>query len=657
MAIHWQVKFRSLRSNNLFTANIYDNSYTSSTPVQLTGAAVPFETMEDDTEDMFVPVRMQSGYLRIVDDGTINWRSIIPATDTSRPVKLTNSNGDVLWQGFLQAQNFGSSLFVTPQQHDFPLQCSLAVTSITEVDYLQIEMQNFAYLLREIILSIPQVCRPYTIYVQGGSDAQEWLMKKIDWQNFVNVKKDGSIEANKNLYECLESMCRYWGWTARTYGENLYLTCVDDSTEPNFLRLSLDDLLYLAVGTTAGTNVGPLSSVTFGTDIYASENNTDYQERGPNKAVVTSDGNTADSEVVKAFPDSVLKTMYSGGFYTETYDNGLRAFITNNISSFADNMLVGTCASDVSFNAMRVVDQGLTIDGQDYTAVRIKPTYNGTVLASFHTVYEHNYYDVPISGFSTGGLFMYGDVVRQGKRYEYANDNGTGKSFIRFKIGIGKTKNSALWYNNSAGTWSSTASEISVRVGGTEKREILWSARTNNANLQGFLYVDILGSNDMKHESEQGFIDRFDLVDFRVEFRRSVHAGISSVFDTYERASSQEYDAFNGTMVDQEWSSSNIFATDKDMEFGYGVLSNPDGTPFTGHNYGGVTQEPEQHLANRVATYWASSKRRLSCELMVGSAPDLTPMNKGIIDGTVLYPISISRNWRDDVMMVEFMQI
>ena len=126
MAIHWQVKFRSLRSNELYTVSIYDEYYTG-TPVQLTGAAQPFETQEDNG-DIFTPVLTQSGYLRIVDTGkdnagnTFNWRNFIPTNDIDRPVKMTDSNGNTVWMGFLQAQNFGSTLFELPQVREFPLQ-------------------------------------------------------------------------------------------------------------------------------------------------------------------------------------------------------------------------------------------------------------------------------------------------------------------------------------------------------------------------------------------------------------------------------------------------------------------------------------------------------------------------------------------------------
>lgn len=62
------MKFRSQRANTLYTVSIYKDYYTGD-PTELIGAANPFETQEDDSEDVFKPVRTQSGYLRIVDNG------------------------------------------------------------------------------------------------------------------------------------------------------------------------------------------------------------------------------------------------------------------------------------------------------------------------------------------------------------------------------------------------------------------------------------------------------------------------------------------------------------------------------------------------------------------------------------------------------------
>ena len=89
MAIHWQIHFKSLRVGALATVNIYDADYTGD-PIPLKGGAEPFVTQEDDDEDIFTPVRTQSGYIRIVDDGkdangnAFNWKDLVPSTDVDR---------------------------------------------------------------------------------------------------------------------------------------------------------------------------------------------------------------------------------------------------------------------------------------------------------------------------------------------------------------------------------------------------------------------------------------------------------------------------------------------------------------------------------------------------------------------------------------------
>ena len=56
MAVHWQIKFRSLRANTLYTVNIYDEDYSGSTPVQLTGASEPITIEEDDNDNFFASI-------------------------------------------------------------------------------------------------------------------------------------------------------------------------------------------------------------------------------------------------------------------------------------------------------------------------------------------------------------------------------------------------------------------------------------------------------------------------------------------------------------------------------------------------------------------------------------------------------------------------
>jgi hypothetical protein len=197
-----------MRSNELLTVNIYDSTFSGEAMV-LRGAAEPFETQEEGGDDLFTPVRLQSGYLRIVDDGfaadgvtAFNWRDFIPTTDTDRPVTLTDASDNVLWQGFLQAQNFGATLFGNPQTREFPIQCGLSVTQGIDINFSQKEIRNFAYLIKQIVDSIPATCRPTHIMVQG--DAFIWLPKTIDWQLFADVNDEFVPVAKYKAYDCLE---------------------------------------------------------------------------------------------------------------------------------------------------------------------------------------------------------------------------------------------------------------------------------------------------------------------------------------------------------------------------------------------------------------------------------------------------------------------
>ena len=172
--IFWKIPFKSLRTGTDYTVNIYkDGALPSGYPLTLKGGAQPFVTEEDSDEDIFTPIRTQTGYLRFVDDGkaedssnqpqevTFNWKDIIPSTDTARPVTLTHhSDGQTVvdWQGFMQAQDFGSTLYGNPQEREFPIQCVLSVTQGTDINYQQTDKSSLPTLQRHQVEQSRGMC-------------------------------------------------------------------------------------------------------------------------------------------------------------------------------------------------------------------------------------------------------------------------------------------------------------------------------------------------------------------------------------------------------------------------------------------------------------------------------------------------------------------
>lgn len=654
MAIHWQVKFRSLRSNILFTANIYDDGYTGATPVQLTGAAVPFETQEDDSDDPFEPVRTQSGYLRFVDtrednDGNaFDWRTFIPTTDTDRPVTLTNEDGTVLWMGFMQAQNFGALLYDSPQEREFPLQCPLTVTSRADINYTQTQIQNFAYLLLQVVDGIPSPCRPTSFVVQGGAKAREWLTKRIDWQNFATTDDDGNLVPKYDLLQCLTEMCRFWGWTARINRQVLYLVSADDNTLSDFLTLSYVELAAISYGTSA---VGSISTgftpAGFGSDIFASVNNDDFQMRGPNKAVVTADGGSAEGNVLKAYPLKVLNDMYNLGFVSSgsvSYD------YTEDMRVISHNLLSGNCTANASFNVLRINPLPRREEAL-IPVIRIKQDYSGNVLAALETNIWHAYSD--------GNLRLTCEIYKDGEKFEDPIEDYPyyGNKQMRMRLGIGATRNIAKWWDGVR--WVDNETTFIAYIGGQDDRIfttdgsgsyffVIPTSWTTLDILYGKIFVDFLGSQDLT--------GGFDIASFNIQFERTPK------FRDYkdpEREGEHAYTATGENIVNNTYETDTIFTSFMYSVFGYGVVLTENFSFYHPVIIDGtmIGYSPEQHLADRIIDYWQVSRRKIDCELRSDKIMELTPRVVGTIDGTRVYPVSVSHNWRDEVERVIFIEL
>ena len=683
MAKNYTIQFKSLRAGTTYVVNIGGGT---GTPVPLMGGAQPFETQESDDEDMFCPIRTQSGYLRIIDNGkdangsAFDWKDLIPATDTSRPVTLT-ANGVTVWQGFMQAQDFGSVLYGNPQEREFPIQCVLTVTQGTDINYQQTGIQNFAYLLKQIVDAIPSAQRPTDFYIQGGADAQQWLLKKIDWQNYVSEDADGNLTARFNCYNCLEDMCAFWGWTARTKGTAMYLTCADDSAETNWLHLTDTNLTTMASGTTAGTTIDTFTTTnldkTNSGDIFASTGNDEYVQRGPMKATVSGDGNTADTNIIDYPPSFVLDAMlypakygittnteyeYYGEVGTirwqSTFMTNITSFPSVNVkSAFMEGSAVSGKASFATVTTAKVGTTTTQFGIEDTPVIRINKTYEaGVVLASLATTFEHS--------FKGGIMRLHGNVFVKGQKFTDPNDVGIGKKHMYIRLGIGATRNSAVWYDGD-NTWGSTPVSFKVNVGSNESLFYRSDNGKENININGVgrIFIDFMGSDDTDlvdgSYSGGGTEERrFFITDFALEYvhlRENADPRRKPL--EMKNDASASYVSSNNNKSSVEWNRDMVYVTMNLMKPGYGIIMNTDYTLAESANFNGTSARPEQHLADRVTTYWRTSKRRIATELRANVVPDITPRHKVVLDGTTAYPISISRQWRDDVLQLTVLEL
>lgn len=684
MAIHWQVKFKSLRAqdgNEDYTVSIYDADY-SGTPIQLKGGAEPFVTQEDDDEDLFQPIRQQSGYIRIVDDGkdasgnalASGWlRQLLPANDLSRPVVLTNGLGDTLWQGYMQAQNFSGTLYGNPQERDLPVQCVLSVLSAKDASTTEKDIHNFAWLLNYLLASIGLTpsSSPLGIdylFFQGKDFALDWLKKRIDWQNFVSIDEDGVVKSDYDHYTMLEDICKFWGWTARTHGRDLWFTCSDDEAgAPDFKKLTMSQLAAIANGTAEGTDFPneTYTSLTLTGDIFADNSNDDIMVRGASKAVVTADWNSAGKDWFTAWPTNVVKQMLelmwgNTVMYVVPNDGKMRisyAQYTNRKASVATTNMNVSCSSAGSLCLARFAEE--EVDLETYVSSMHMGHLASTPYIQMEANYAHIY---------DGNFQIRADVYSAGVKF--TKEGVSNIRTIKMRFGIGKTRATAKWYNGNNG-WSSTPTDFYGHVGfGDGKWRFGYILNgthvylTENINCiesaagkEGKVFIDIYSTNDFDID---GWPDsqEIDITGFALTYQRVVVDYIGGEMVYGDMLSRREYTAKNGNMSRAEWNNDVIYASGKiDSDFGFGLVFGTNNRPMSTASYASGDQEPEQHQANRVANYWASTRRMIRANLRSNEVPLISPGMFLTIDGTRCYPLSISHEWRDDVINVSLIEI
>ena len=693
MAIHWTVTFKTLRGGKTLTASVYDNLY-SGQPIALKGGAEPFVTNENNDDDPFKAIRTQTGALKIVDDGyaldgttPFNWRDLQPRSDHDRPVILTDDEDTILWQGFLQAQNFSGTLYEATQEREFPLQCALSILSSQYPNTTDQGIVNFAYLLNYISSMVSaasvSVINFTEFIIQGGSDAQAWLSKKFHWANLLSENNEDDIAPQYDLFTCLEDMCNFWGWEARTSGTRLYLMCTEDPTEQTALTLTPEQLATFATGTPVGTWIGnPFVRRDLTGNIFASNDNDDMWMNGPSEASVKADCNEQSSSAEFA-PPTVRKQMEDAGSYSWVAgeENMTGYFTTPMISSFTSNIMDGSVSGTLSAGFCR--RQIYSSTEQD------NPTkIDAFVLASDvePVVPVFSIQTKRMMSLSDGTLKLSGSVWMGEKQWDSAKDD----DYIKVRIGIGMTKATAKWFylkNNQNSTvishgWSSTVNDSRLTIGTGDIKGIsllVWAngpipftmpvnfdGIPTEQGMYGYVFVDFIGAYIDAYNGVGIPGGHYAIGNFKIEFSRektyiptSTQNSLRPREVKVDRVSTMDYTSLNENSIKNQQDIDLVYASDNNMKFGFGLVMEPNYSYMEEATYGNQSDHPEQHFADRIANFWSSAKRVITADLqtqIVEQTDMLTPRSHLVLGALHYRTLAISHQWRDDVTTIKMIQ-
>lgn len=249
MAIHWRVRFKSIGDTD-YSVNIYDSSY-SDNPVDLIGAAQPFCTTENYQYDLLMPVRISTGYIKVINTGDLS--DLLPMTPKDRFVTLT-SGATTLWQGYIQQEQFSQPWDVTPYELSFPVVSALGILSgyqIQKGDVPDIARvaEYLATALSATGATYTNIVFPAEIGMQSGGPWDALFRFGLQDINWFTYKNENLLDKTESRFDgvswlkFIEELMRSFGYTMYEHGTTIYIV---SKTINTYVSIPVSELQTLA---------------------------------------------------------------------------------------------------------------------------------------------------------------------------------------------------------------------------------------------------------------------------------------------------------------------------------------------------------------------------------------------------------------------------
>lgn len=264
-----QCRFQS-RTHQQYCVNISKQSDTSVQIKQLTGSEHPFTTSEANGDDIFMPVRQQTGYLRVLDNsgGTLI-DELLPENNTQKMVTLVNlTTGKTEWIGFLAAEVFTQPWGNELTELEFPLKSALACladvtmqTGVTGTNRLAMLVYNaFTSIFGEGEVPFTQL-----VFLDDLYYPCDQLLICANFEKFFSketIKNDSTetvVKVGVTYMEAMKSMCSIFGITLRQQGTSLVFGRYDNGGDfaVNIYTMEWGILQYIYNRTEAFPEVQP----------------------------------------------------------------------------------------------------------------------------------------------------------------------------------------------------------------------------------------------------------------------------------------------------------------------------------------------------------------------------------------------------------------
>lgn len=250
--LKWQIPFVNDKGEPR-TINIHVDGYVGESQL-LEGGDAPITTQEATVADMLEPIRTQTGYISVIDNGELE--GITPTSNTKHRVTLVDGADRVLWIGYMSAAEYSATWAANPNEVQLPIISRVeALGSIDMDSTLPMGMITFGELIAEAARAIGEVENVW-IPAEVSKSGEYWRVMKLtvsralffERNNGSNYDDPDYREYKCNSYkEMIEKIMSLFGWCLRERGMDWVIS---SPTATKYIRLTVAQLAIMAATTT-----------------------------------------------------------------------------------------------------------------------------------------------------------------------------------------------------------------------------------------------------------------------------------------------------------------------------------------------------------------------------------------------------------------------
>ena len=230
-------------------------------------AASPLTIEMDDNDDMLSPVRLTTGYLRVVGYN----RSLYPSRGSQ--IRITAAEGHTSgtdWRGYIQPQAYDIDVVTHPSDvYEIPVECPLSALAHIDLPVAYFgDFPSFGTILYYIMQT--QSSSWSTVYMPSTIEGQNVLSCCIDRRLLVETDSNGNEQPKYNCLEFIEEFCKFFGYCCRYDGNGgmLFMRMFKQQTSYAYISMSNLPSAY----SSSYWYTGNYSSITGSKANYASTN-------------------------------------------------------------------------------------------------------------------------------------------------------------------------------------------------------------------------------------------------------------------------------------------------------------------------------------------------------------------------------------------------